>query len=344
MKASTLLLLLPLLPLDAARAMTTTELIRHYHGLSAHETPTISQRRAMERYLCELTGQDSGEGELNILACIDGHPPRYYLRDRQLTQWFLDRRTALNLRFAADTLRGALGRTDQLNLGAMEGSAAHVIAKDPEARRISERVRLASDGYGRLAPDIRPECLAAAMDAVTRNRRLRFDYVSSKGQASSLERTILGLVGKDSTIYLVGVEGLSDTPHHFALHRVRSAAVSHQPAQERVGFDLSQYIIDTNQFSHPLYENSLQIRLVLRIDPVYIYHFRERRLSEQQLIEEPTAEDPWYRLSASVPNTYMLPPFLWSMCPGIEVLEPKEIRDHFVDGVRRLASFYLKTS
>ena len=148
-------------------------------------------------------------------------------------------------------------------------------------------------------------------------------------------------MGKDSTLYLVAVEGLSDHPRHFALHRVRSAEVSHQPAQARSDFDLDQYIIDSNQFSHSLLQACADIRLVLRVDPIYIHHFHERKLAASQEIKPPTAEDPWYHLRATVPNTYMLPAFLWSMCPGIEVLEPPAIRAQFVEGVRKMASFYL---
>ena len=59
--------------------------------------------------------------------------------------------------------------------------AEHVIAQDEEARRISERVRIVPDGYGRLSPDIDPQVLTAAMEAVTRNRQLRFSYMSSQG-------------------------------------------------------------------------------------------------------------------------------------------------------------------
>jgi predicted DNA-binding transcriptional regulator YafY len=341
MKSSVLLRLLPLLPLTPEQAKTATELRQRFYGLPLHQAPTTAQRRAMERYLSELRGEVGKDAGLNILGSVPGHPARYYLRDQQLVEWFLDRKTALVLRFAADAMRGVLGRSEHLKLGTLEETAEHVIAQDEEARRISQRVRIVPDGYGRLSPDIDPQVLTAAMEAITRNRQLRFDYVSSQGHTSSHERTLLGLVGKDSTLYLVAVEGLGDKPRHFALHRVRSAEVSHLPAQARSDFDLDQYIIDSNQFNHTLQQASADIRLVLRVDPAYMHHFLERKLTASQEIQPPTDADPWYQLLATVPNTYMLPAFLWSMCPGVEVLEPPEIRAQFVEGVRKMASFYL---
>lgn len=341
MKSSVLLRLLPLLPVSPEQAKTASELRQRFYGLPPHQAPTLAQRRNMERYLQELSGGAGSDEGLNILGCVPGHPARYYLRDQQLVEWFLDRRTALVLRFASDAMRGVLGRSEHLKLGTLEGTAEHIIAQDQEARRISERVRIVPDGYGRLSPDIDPQVLTAAMEAVTRNRQLSFDYVSSQGRQTSHRRTLLGLVGKDSTLYLVAVEGVGDHPRHFALHRVRSADVSHLPSQERTDFDLDRYIAATNQFNHPLHEAFDDIELLLRVDPIFIHHFHERKLTASQEIKPPTEADPWYRLRATVPNTYMLPAFLWSMCPGIEVLEPPAIRAQFVEGVRKMASFYL---
>lgn len=341
MRSSVLLRLLPLLPLTPEQAKTATELRQRFYDLPLHQAPTPAQRRAMERYLSKLSGGAGCDEDLNILSLVPGHPVRYYLRDQKLVEWFLDRKTALVLRFAADAMRGVLGRSEHLKLGSLEETAEHVIAQDQEAKRISERVRIVPDGYGRLSPDIDPQVLTAAMEAVTRNRQLRFDYVSSQGHPTSHERTLLGLVGKDSTLYLVAVEVLSDSPRHFALHRVRSAEVSHRPAEARAGFDLDQYIIDSNQFNHTLQQACADIRLVLRVAPTYMHHFLERKLTANQEIKPPTDADPWYRLMAIVPNTYMLPSFIWSMCPGVEVLEPPGIRTQFVEGVRKMASFYL---
>lgn len=341
MKSSALLRLLPLLPLSPEQAKTATELRQSFYDLPLHQAPTLAQRRKMERYLSELSGGLGCDEGLNILGCVPGHPARYYLRNKQLMEWFLDRKTALVLRFASDAMLGVLRRSEHLKLGSLEETAEHVIAQDDEARRISERVRIVPDGYGRLSPDIDPQVLTAAMEAITRNRQLRFDYFSSQGHSSSHERTVLGLVGKDSALYLVAVEGLSDNPRHFPLHRVLSAEVSHLPAQARTDFDLDQYIADSNQFSHTLHQASPHVRLVLRVDPAYIHHFLERKLMASQEVKLPTDEDPWYRLIATVPNTYMLPSFIWSMCPGVEVLEPLEIRSQFVEGVRKMASFYL---
>jgi predicted DNA-binding transcriptional regulator YafY len=57
-----------------------------------------------------------------------------------------------------------------------------------------------------------------------------------------------------------------------------------------------------------------------------MYHFRERPLSENQRVTEPEEGQTWYLVTAEVPDTILLVPFLLSMGHWIEVLEPQTVR------------------
>ncbi len=121
-------------------------------------------------------------------------------------------------------------------------------------------------------------------------------------------------------------KGLSDTPRHFALQRMTDADVHFKQAQHRPEFDLQQYIVDSHQFSHVLDAKVSPVQLKLRVAPEAIYHFRERPMANDQEETLPLADEPWHIVTATVPNTILLMPFLLSMGPWIEILAPIDVR------------------
>jgi hypothetical protein len=75
---------------------------------------------------------------------------------------------------------------------------------------------------------------------------------------------------------------------------------------------------------------------MLRVAPESIYHFRERPLSNDQVETLPAGDEPWHIVTATVPRTILLMPFLVSMGPWIEVLAPADVRAEaakWIDGM-----------
>jgi predicted DNA-binding transcriptional regulator YafY len=182
--------------------------------------------------------------------------------------------------------------------------------------------------------------LAASIEAIKSGTKLRLTYVDSSGKESSPLVSPLGLVAKDGTIYLVAIKGLSDAPRHFPLHRMTEANASAQLAQMRLDFDLDRYIHDSHQFSHLLDAEAPLAVLKLRVAPETLYHFRERALSTDQAIGPARRSDGWRVVTATVPETYLLIPFLLSMGPWIEVLEPPSVRDETAKRLHAAAAHY----
>jgi predicted DNA-binding transcriptional regulator YafY len=281
--------------------------------------------RSIQRYMSDLS-EDSKEGPALVGIVQRGTERAYYLKTSQVANWFMTEEAALDLQLSRDVFGRSFGSRGRSNGNNLADMAERVVAASPETQRIRDRLRIVPDGIGRLPATIEPGVLRSSVDAIGKNRKLKFSYTSASGKASSQLVSPLGLVAKDGAIYLVAVKGLSDTPRHFPLQRMSDVDVHFQPAQGRPEFDLQQYILDSHQFSHMLDAKEAPALLKLRVAPETIYHFKERPLSSDQKEMPPKSGEPWYIVTATVPQTVLLMPFLISMGPWIEVLEPAGVR------------------
>lgn len=327
--------LLRLLTTRPESALTTLEIERRWRDLGGAEVAL----RSIQRYMSDLS-QDSDEGPALVAVIERGSERAYYLKASQVANWFMTEEAALDLQLSRDVFGRAFGARGRSNGDKLADMADRVVAASPQTRRIRDRLRIAPDGIGRLPAKVAPEVLRTSIDAISRDRKLRFSYTSSAGKVSSQLASPLGLVAKDGTIYLVAVKGLTDAPRHFALHRMSDLDVHFQPAQARPEFDLQQYIVDSHQFSHVLDATALPVALRLRVAPETIYHFRERPLSIDQKEKPPQGDEPWHIVTATVPKTMLLLPFLVSMGPWIEVLAPVAVRAETAKWVGRMWRHY----
>ena len=335
MKLSTGVRLLRLLNTRPDNALSTLEIERRWRELGGTEVTL----RSIQRYMSDLS-QDSSEGPALVAIMQRDAERAYYLKTSQVANWFMTEEAALDLQLSRDVFGRAFGSRGQPSGDKLADMAERVVAASPETRRIRDRLRIAPDGIGRLPAKIEPVVLRVSIDAIGKNRKLKFTYTGASGKASSQLISPLGLVAKDGTIYLVAIRGLSDAPRHFALQRMSEADVHFQPAQPRPEFDLQQYILDSHQFSHVLDAKELPVKLKLRVAAEAIYHFIERPMSSDQCEERPIGAEPWHVVTATVPQTILLMPFLVSMGPWVEVLEPAKLRAEMAKWVGQMQSHY----
>lgn len=321
MKLTTGVRLLRVLNSSKENALTTKEIARRWHDLGGDDVSL----RSIQRYMSDLSQDMAGGKALVTATTVDGERA-FYLNPYQVANWFMTEEAALDLQLTQQVLGRAFGSRERSNGKKLADMAERITAASPETRRIRERLRIAPDGIGRLPARIDPLVLQAAIDAVGKGKKLKFSYANSADQPSAQLVSPLGLVAKDGTIYLVAIKGLSDTPRHFALHRVSEADVHFQAAQPRPDFDLDDYILASHQFSHVLDASAPPAKLKLRVAPEALFHFAERPLSIDQPKKPAKGPDGWYVVTATVPETILLVPFLVSMGPWIEVLEPTHIR------------------
>lgn len=348
---------------DAMTSVQVAELFFNKRGAGkeGREALSTAETRKIQRYLKSLSEPINGQPPiLHRLADERGDEQpqknhksyRYYHRPSTLNKWLLSEKAALDIILAQQILGRSFGtalaereqETDKTESIDPLALAESVAAQDTETLRLRACLRVVPDWFGRIPAVIDPSVLKEVLKAIATDRKLRFDHTSEYGVVKRDQLVSpRGLIAKDWTIYLLSTTGLSDPPGRaLALHRMTSASCSHLPRDKRtVSFDLDAFIEKTHQLSHTLSENADQIELRLRVAPETIYHFRERKLSNDQVISEPTDSDSWYWVSASVVNTTLLVPFLLSMGGWIEVIEPKDVRDELAKRVGAMAAHYV---
>jgi predicted DNA-binding transcriptional regulator YafY len=335
MKLTTGVRLLRLLTTRPENALTTREIERRWRDLGG--TPV--DLRSIQRYMSDLS-QDSSDGPA-LVACDPKRKERaYYLKTSQVANWFMSEEAALDLQLRRDVFGQALEGLTRSNGVKLADMAERIVAASPETQRIRDRLRIVPDGIGRSPARIEATVLNAATTAIGKSRKLKFTYSSAAGKKTSQVLSPLGLVAKDGTVYLAAIKGLADAPHHYALHRMSDVEVHFQRAQDRPDFELDRYILDSHQFSHVLDENAPPLQLKLRVAPETIYHFRERPLSGDQAETLPCDDEPWHIVTATVPQTFLLMPFLVSMGPWIEVLGPAPMRAQIAEWVGKMWTHY----
>ena len=335
MKMKDAVRLLKLLPTKAEDAITVAQLAQKWYGWE----PSKEEKRNIQRYVIDLsTDQD---GASNLISVIDGPPRRFYLRLSQVANWFMTEEAALTILLTRQVMGQSLESLSELGATALTDIAEKVASASTATRRIRQRVRIVPDGLGRLPARIAPEVLNAAVDAIAKSKQLNLTYRGSDGKESTARVSPQGIVAKDGTLYLLGTTGLSDPPRHFAMQRIANAEVSHRILQIQSGFDLDEYIHNSHMLSHRLYEEPEDITLELQVTEEAIFHFRERPLSEQQTICT-VASSGMYEVSADLPWTVHLVPFLLSMGSGIEIIRPARLRDRVQDLLQRALRTYVK--
>ena len=339
MKVSTLMRLLPVLPLKESTALTGRQITQKFYKLG-DAAPDSAQTRAVQHYLkelCEGTGDDDSSPPL---VRLEERPPRYYLRDGSVAGWLMTGELALNLLLARRSLSLALPGVDEFEVAQLQAVADHRLGSAPGMKRLWQRLRVARDGIGRLPPQIDPEVQRSLLQAVMGERKLRMSYTNSAGQRSERDLSIQGLVMKDGTLYVLGTDSLWDDPRPYAAHRIQAAELLPERARLRADFDLDAYIERQYHFSFVVDRPDPFIELALRVAPNYLYHFRERPLAPDQVIEPDPARAGWSLLHARIPETYLLIQFLQSMGAGVELLAPAHLRKRMAEEMTAAARYY----
>ncbi len=335
MKLDMLIKMVGLLPRDPAAAVTVRDLRPRFfaHGDRSTGIKATSELTNLRRYLAEMMRH----GLVRELPPVKGMErlPRYHLVEHKLYGYFMHGQVALGLHWTQHLLAPLNGALD-------EGDLAQMTAQARLTRRqqtIRDRVRIVPDGIGRAFVTIASDFLRTAIDALEGGHMIRIEYEKPGGDVVQREFSVLGLAQKDGTIYLIGARSMTAAPIHYAMHRMKSVTLLHQRADMRPGFDIDAYIESQHQLAHVLHDRPSPVELQLRVHEHALFHFRERPLPQQQPIR-PSVCSGWYEVTATVPHTVMLVPFLWSHAPYVEVLGPASVRDDVAAGILTAAAFY----
>jgi predicted DNA-binding transcriptional regulator YafY len=251
----------------------------------------------------------------------------------------MSEQAALNLLFTSQIVGQALGEVSELGTKSVAKLAKDVIKgqRSTKLSRIASAVRFLPDGIGRLPATLAPDLLQTMIDAIVRDRAVSFDYKKHDGKNSRPIVNPLGLVSKEGTVYLLSSKGSDSAIVHYALQRASNAIVEMRHVRMvPESFELDKYIESTQQLSHPL---GPEMNLVLEVDEKALFHFAERPLTAQQKIKKIQGTN-LYEVSALVPDTFYLRPFLLSLRANVTVLKPVDLRKSLASEIKQMLANY----
>jgi len=358
MKVDTLIKMVTILPKSKEDAMTSTQIREEYYAyvMAKSALRTESKNKNIRKQITDMF-------ELGILGVVPyvstentpaadiGDPyvrlEKYYLLESKLLQYFMDSKVALNVLLSTSVMSQLGEVCDADNVM----STAKNALKSGREEKLLGRIRIVPDGIARENSDIKKPVLKAVLSSIESGHRIVLKYRTSQGQTKddgpdSEGRTVLGLVAKDGTLYLISCKGFSDVPTHIPLHRVTSAIAVGLRTFGREEFKLDEYVESQHQLAHVKSGEESPIQMVLKVSKEALFHFNERPIcgvnGSKQHISETMDADGRYTLTVTVPNTVQLPPFLWSHAGWVEVISPPSLRKFVGSQLLAAAAHYQK--
>ena len=201
-----------------------------------------------------------------------------------------------------------------------------------------ERVRVLSRTIDLHAPEVASDVIEVVYRGLLEGRRIEADYrprAAGGETVKTYEISPLGLVFRDGVAYLVCALWEYDDIRQLALHRFEHARLLDARRREPAGFDLDGYIAEGH---FHIRESGAMLPLRARFDADAAYHLHETPLSRDQQLER--LADGRVELSATVHDTAQLRWWLLGFGSGVEVVEPRALRDEFRDEAERLTAVY----
>jgi len=169
--------------------------------------------------------------------------------------------------------------------------------------------------------------LPAVQEAVSRDRKLRIRYQKPRGEPSLRVVDPLGLVAKGTAWYLVAQtsEGLRT----FRVSRIQEAKILDKACERPAHFDLADHWkASTERFR----EGWQKIDVVLRLDAN-----KAANMKRWMTVEEITRGDGWETVRMKFDHPEEAAFVVLGMGKGVEVLEPKSLRERVAEEIRAMA-------
>ena len=185
--------------------------------------------------------------------------------------------------------------------------------------------------------DIPEDVLNTCLEATLQGLRLSISYRPRSSEDSEYQVNPLGLVYRDSVIYLVCTLWKYNDIKQLALHRMgKVELIKNSKARKPAGFDLDEYISTEGAFEYTSTPGE-KISVELKFSADTVQHLRETPLSGDQVIQD---KDGFSIVRASVLDSLQLRWWLMGFGEYVEVLKPKKLRDEFKNTAQKLSSIY----
>ncbi len=217
-------------------------------------------------------------------------------------------------------------------------SANHVLdaIDDSGYTHWQEKVRILPRTQSLIPAKIDENVIAVIYEALFKGRQVRARYRPRYKDEVEYDLHPLGLVFRESVVYLVTTIWDYQEPRHLALHRFKHCDLLDKDVVISADFNLDEYLA-AGSFEYGKNENETIKLKVLFSDRVG-HHLLEIPLSEDQKTSE--FGDDQLQVEATVKNSAQIRWWLLGFGDVVEVLEPKELREEFAEIAENLLDIY----
>ena len=196
----------------------------------------------------------------------------------------------------------------------------------PGLQKWSEMIRIVPRCQRLIPAHFKPEVLEQIYEALMQQCQFKGRYQGRYRDLAEYEFNPLGLIFRDSSVYLVATLWDYKDPRLFALHRFEKIDLLDTHLNKPDLFNLDDYIA-SGATDYAL-QTDEPLELLARFDPDAASHLYETPLSEDQILIE--CEDGRVELRATVMDSLQLRWWLRGFGQWVEVIEPVELREEFI--------------
>lgn len=248
---------------------------------------------------------------------------------------------ALTFKLAEEYLKSVLPPETLQNLNSYFKNADTYLKEHNENQlsNWNNKVAIVSRKYPFITPDIDQEILVTVYEALLQEKQIKAHYCPKDSEPRDYSINPLGIVVADNITYLACTLWDYTDVIQLALHRFVSAEKMDSDLIPNPNFDLRDFIQQGGFLL--LNKEEKTIELVLRVSENIAAYIQESALSENQHItnKEDGSERP-IEIKATVLNSLSLKWWISNYGAQIEVIEPVQLREEFVQQARHLYKLY----
>lgn len=208
-----------------------------------------------------------------------------------------------------------------------------LLSKDNRKAKWASKVRVVSPTLPLLPPVVDVKVLEVVQDALLADLQVDVEYVNRERVSKQLRLHPLAMVSRGSLTYLIATAANLEETRLFAVHRIRQAMRTNEPAKRPVNFDLDEYI----QTGGMQFGNGKAFRLVAWIRDDLARVLEETPISKDQKL---ITEDDKVKLTATVVDSWQLSWWIMSYGDNIEVVSPVAYRRRIAELLSNAAAQY----
>jgi len=202
-----------------------------------------------------------------------------------------------------------------------------------------DKVRILSRTQSLVPATIQEDVVSIIYEALFKKKQFRGRYIRRDKDEVEYDIHPLGLIFRESVVYLVATIWDYQDPRHFALHRFKQCDLLEEDAVAPEGFDLDEYLSEGSFDYCDAEHNTIQLKVLF--SRWAGHHLLETPLNEDQKTVE--KEEGQLQVEATVKDSAQLRWWLLGFGAYIEVLTPKTLRKEFIDTCQGMTETYIGT-